>query len=75
MITVQCRCMYVRRCSLQNQIKLGDFDSADNVPGLSIKESIDQIIKFVSILSLGTPRYRAPEWGDTIATVVCKWYV
>ena len=29
--------------------------------GLVMKEPIDQIIKFASILPLGTPGYRAPE--------------
>ena len=46
--------------------KLGDFDSAGNVPGLGITEPTDQIIKFASILPLGTPGYRAPEVTVTL---------
>ena len=48
-------------CSSKFQVKLGDFDSAGTVPGLNIKEPTDQLIKFASILPLGTPGYRAPE--------------
>ena len=48
-------------CSSKFQVKLGDFDSAGTVPGLGIKEPTDQMIKFASILPLGTPGYRAPE--------------
>ena len=43
------------------EVKLGDFDSAGAIPGLGIKEPTDQLIKFASILPLGTPGYRAPE--------------
>ena len=49
------------------KVKLGDFDSAGTVPGLGITEPTDQVIKFASILPLGTPGYRAPEvamYGD-----------
>ncbi|XP_065897077.1 uncharacterized protein [Dysidea avara] len=64
MIKMQCRCrckpLYCK-CSLKFQVKLGDFDSAGTVPGLGIKEPTDQMIKFASILPLGTPGYRAPE--------------
>ena len=48
-------------CPSKFQVKLGDFDSAGTVPGLNIKEPTDQLIKFASILPLGTPGYRAPE--------------
>jgi len=48
-------------CVTKFQVKLGDFDSAGTVPGLNIKEPTDQLIKFASILPLGTPGYRAPE--------------
>ena len=48
-------------CSTKFDVKLGDFDSAGTVPGLGIKEPTDQLIKFASILPLGTPGYRAPE--------------
>ncbi|XP_065897041.1 uncharacterized protein [Dysidea avara] len=62
MIKMQCRCKPLScRCSSKFQVKLGDFDSAGTVPGLGIKEPTDQMIKFASILPLGTPGYRAPE--------------
>ena len=48
-------------CSIKFEVKLGDFDSAGTVPGYGIREPTDQIIKFASILPLGTPGYRAPE--------------
>ena len=43
--------------SSSSQVKLGDFDSAETVPGLGITEPTDQVIKFASILPLGTPGY------------------
>jgi len=62
MIKMQCRCQPLScRCISKFQVKLGDFDSAGTVPGLGIKEPTDQMIKFASILPLGTPGYRAPE--------------
>ena len=45
-------------CSSKFKVKLGDFESVETIPGL---ESTDQMIKFASILPLGTPGYRAPE--------------
>ena len=48
-------------CKTEPQIKLGASDSAGTVSGLGITEPTDQIIKFASILPLGTPGYRAPE--------------
>ncbi|XP_065897065.1 serine/threonine-protein kinase pakF-like isoform X3 [Dysidea avara] len=62
MIKMRCKCnpLYCN-CSSKFQVKLGDFDSAGTVPGLGIKEPTDQMIKFASILPLGTPGYRAPE--------------
>ena len=62
MIKMRCKCnpLYCN-CSSKFQVKLGDFDSAGTVPGLGIKEPTDQMIKFASILPLGTPGYQAPE--------------
>ena len=62
MIRMRCKCnpLYCN-CSSKFQVKLGDFDSAGTVPGLGIKEPTDQMIKFASVLPLGTPGYRAPE--------------
>ena len=59
---MRCQCKPLScSCKTKPQIKLGDFDSAGTVPGLGITEPTDQIIKFASILPLGTPGYRAPE--------------
>jgi len=62
MVKMNCKCspLYCD-CSVKFRVKLGDFDSAGTVPGLGITEPTDQIIKFASILPLGTPGYRAPE--------------
>ena len=62
MIRMNCKCnpLYCN-CSSKFKVKLGDFDSAGSIPGLGIKEPTDQMIKFASILPLGTPGYRAPE--------------
>ena len=62
MIRMNCKCnpLYCD-CSSKFKVKLGDFDSAGTIPGLGIKEPTDQMIKFASILPLGTPGYRAPE--------------
>jgi len=61
-IKMQCRCkpLYCN-CSSKFQVKLGDFGSASTVPGLGEKEPTDQMIKFASILPLGTPGYQVPE--------------
>jgi len=62
MIKMSCPCQPLEcTCTSKFQVKLGDFDSAGTVPGLGITEPTDQIIKFASILPLGTPGYRAPE--------------
>ena len=62
MIKMTCQCKLLScKCSSKFLVKLGDFDSAGTVPGLGITEPTDQIIKFSSILPLGTPGYRAPE--------------
>ena len=62
MIKMACQCRPLScKCKMNFEVKLGDFDSAGTVPGLGIKEPTDQMIKFASILPLGTPGYRAPE--------------
>ena len=62
MIKVSCKCNPLDcDCSVKFKVKLGDFDSAGTIPGLGITEPTDQMIKFASILPLGTPGYRAPE--------------
>ena len=62
MIKMKCSCTPLEcTCNSKFQVKLGDFDSSGTVPGLGITEPTDQMIKFASILPLGTPGYRAPE--------------
>ena len=62
MIKMRCHCRPLEcSCSSRFQVKLGDFDSAGTVPGLGITEPTDQVIKFASILPLGTPGHRASE--------------
>ena len=62
MIKMKCQCRPLNcTCKLKFQVKLGDFDSAGTVPGFDITKPTDQIIKFASILPLGTPGYQAPE--------------
>ena len=62
MIKMRCQCQPLSCiCKTKFQVKLGDFDSAGTVPELGINKPTDQIIKFASILPLGTPGYRAPE--------------
>ena len=61
MIKMRCHCRLMEcTCSTKFQVKLGDLDSAGTVPGLGITEPTNQVIKFASILPLGTG-YRAPE--------------
>ena len=62
MIKMRCYCRPLE-CSSSSrfQVNLGDFDSADTVPGLGITEPTDRVIKFAPILPLGTPGYRAPK--------------
>ena len=57
-------------CSIKFIVQLGDFDSAGTVPGYGITEPTDQMIKFASILPLGTPGYRAPEVNHMLCNYV-----
>ena len=62
MLGMRCNCRPLNcSCSRGFEVRLGDFDSAGTIPGIGIKEPTDQMIKFASILPLGTPGYRAPE--------------
>ena len=47
--------------SICSSVKLGDFDSAGTDPGLGITKPTDPVIKFASILPLGTPDHIVPE--------------
>ena len=71
MIKMRCHCRPLEcTCSSKFQVKLGDFDSAETVPGPDITEPTDQLIKFASILPLGTPGYRAPEVHCSVNAMV-----
>jgi len=74
MIRMQCHCepLYCN-CISKFQVKLGDFNSAGTVPEPGIKEPTDQMIKFASILPLGTPGYRAPE--VMLCLQCCSWLI
>ena len=75
MIRMNCTCnpLYCN-CTSKFQVRIGDFDSAGIIPGFGIKEPTDQLIKFASILPLGTPGYRAPEVSYMIVEVYDKLY-
>ena len=73
MVKMSCQCRPLScNCKTNFQVKLGDFDSAGTVPGLGITEPTDQIIKFASILPLGTPGYRAPEVSHISGSYCCN---
>ena len=54
------------KCNTKFEVKLGDFDSTTTVPGFGIKDITNQMIKFASILPLGTSGYRAPEVSSKV---------
>jgi len=48
-------------CPQKYVVKLGDFDSSTTVPGYGLKIEAHQMIRYASVLPLGTMGYRAPE--------------
>jgi len=48
-------------CPQKYFVKLGDFDSSTTVPGFGLKIEPHQMIRYASVLPLGTMGYRAPE--------------
>ncbi len=58
-----CKCedMLLCACPKKYAVKLGDFDSSTTVPGYGVEIGPDSIIRYASILALGTIGYRAPE--------------
>ena len=48
-------------CPKKYGVLLGDFDSSTNQPGHGLNVEPHQMIRYASILPLGTPGYRAPE--------------
>ena len=71
MIKMRCHCTPLE-CSVHPkfQVKLGDFGSASYstiaLPGLGVTEPTDRMIKFASIIPVGTPGYQAPEVASVL---------
>ncbi len=64
MLKMNCQCRtkpLLCQCPQKYQVKLGDFDSSTNVPGHGLKIEPHQMIRYASVLPLGTMGYRAPE--------------
>ena len=63
LIKTTCQCSEVLYCSCQHKfiVQLGDFDSSATVPGYQLHLEEHQMIRYASVLPLGTMGYRAPE--------------
>ena len=63
LLKMQCQCTKPLMCACPQKylIKLGDFDSSTTVPGHGLKIEPHQMIRYASVLPLGTMGYRAPE--------------
>lgn len=63
LIKKTCECSEVLYCSCQHKfiVQLGDFDSSCTVPGYKLHLEEHQMIRYASVLPLGTLGYRAPE--------------
>ncbi|XP_065919506.1 uncharacterized protein [Dysidea avara] len=63
LIKTTCQCSEVLFCSCQYKfiVQLGDFDSSATVPGYQLHLEEHQMIRYASVLPLGTMGYRAPE--------------
>ena len=60
----QCTKPLVCACPQKYSVKLGDFDSSTTVPGHGLRiEPHQMILRYASVLTLGTTGYRAPEVG------------
>ena len=60
---MQCSCSKPLMCACPQKffVKLGDFDSSTTVLGYGLKIEPHQMIRYASVLPLGTMGYRAPE--------------
>ena len=58
-------------CPQKYVVKLGDFDSSTIVPGFGLKIEPHQMIRYASVLPLGTMGYRAPEVCYTCCMGTC----
>ena len=65
LIKMTCQCSEVLYCSCQQRrkflVQIGDFDSSATVPGYQLQLEEHQMIRYASVLPLGTMGYRAPE--------------
>ena len=64
LIKKTCQCTEVLYCSCQRGkflVQIGDFDSSATVPGYQLQIEEHQMIRYASVLPLGTMGYRAPE--------------
>ena len=60
---MNCQCTKPLMCACPQKclVKLGDFDSSTTVPGHGLRIEPHQMIRYASVLPLGTMGYRAPE--------------
>ena len=64
LIKMTCQCSEVLYCNCQQGkflVQIGDFDSSATVPGYQLQLEEHQMIRYASVLPLGTMGYRAPE--------------
>ena len=64
LIKMTCQCSEVLYCNCQQGkflVQIGDFDSSETVPGYQLQLEEHQMIRYASVLPLGTMGYRAPE--------------
>ena len=65
LVKMTCQCAEVLYCSCQPRrkflVQIGDFDSSATVPGYQLQLEEHQMIRYASVLPLGTMGYRAPE--------------
>ena len=59
-----CQCSEVLYCNCQQGkflVQIGDFNSSEKVPSYQLQLEEHQMIRYASVLPLGTMGYRAPE--------------
>jgi len=64
LIKMTCQCSEVLYCNCKQRkflVQIGDFDSSATVPGYQLQLEEHQMIRYASVLPLGTMGYRAPE--------------
>ena len=64
LIKMTCKCSEVLYCNCQQRkflVQVGDFDTVEEVPTHQLQLEEHQMIRYASVLPLGTMGYRAPE--------------